>query len=116
VIVDVLNQIGGYLHTVFVDRIDIAALVGLVGQLFFSARFVIQWVASERAGRSVVPVAFWFFSLGGGIVLFGYALYRGDPVFILGQGMGTLIYVRNLMLIARERRGRKGAWRMANGE
>jgi lipid-A-disaccharide synthase-like uncharacterized protein len=104
VIVDVLNQLGGYLHTVFVTKLDIAAVVGLIGQLFFSARFLVQWIASERAGRSVIPVAFWFFSLGGGLILFAYALYRGDPVFILGQGMGTFIYVRNLMLIARERR------------
>jgi lipid-A-disaccharide synthase-like uncharacterized protein len=108
VIVDILNQVGGYLHTVFINRLDIAAVIGLIGQLFFSARFVVQWIASERAGRSVVPVAFWFFSLGGGIILFFYALYRGDPVFILGQGLGTFIYVRNLMLIARERRAKRG--------
>jgi lipid-A-disaccharide synthase-like uncharacterized protein len=105
VIVDILNQVGGYLHTVFVNKLDLAALIGLVGQLFFSARFLVQWIASERAGRSVIPVAFWFFSLGGGMILFAYALYRQDPVFILGQGMGTFIYVRNLMLIARERQG-----------
>ncbi len=103
-IVDILNQVGGYLHTVFVNKLDLAAFIGLVGQLFFSARFLVQWIASERAGRSVIPVAFWFFSLGGGTILFAYALYRQDPVFILGQGMGTFIYVRNLMLIARERR------------
>lgn len=103
-IVDILNQIGGYLHTVFVNRLDVAAMIGLVGQMFFSARFLVQWIASERAGKSVVPVAFWFFSLGGGIILFAYSLYRGDPVFILGQGLGTFIYVRNLMLIARERK------------
>ena len=103
-IVDVLNQLGGYLHTVFVTKLDVAAAVGLIGQAFFTARFLVQWIASERAGRSVIPVAFWFFSIGGGLILFGYALYRRDPVFILGQGLGTFIYVRNLMLIARERR------------
>lgn len=105
-IVDVLNQIGGYLHEVFVNRLDVAAMVGLFGQLFFTARFLVQWIASERAGRSVVPVAFWFFSLGGGLILFAYSLYRGDPVFVIGQALGTFIYVRNLMLIARERRER----------
>jgi lipid-A-disaccharide synthase-like uncharacterized protein len=104
VIVDILDQIGGYLHTVFVNKLDLAAFIGLVGQLFFSARFLVQWIASERAGRSVVPIAFWFFSLGGGIVLFAYALYRQDPVFVLGHGTGAFIYVRNLMLITRERK------------
>ena len=108
-IVDILNQFGGYLHNVFVNKLDLAAVIGLVGQLFFSARFLVQWIASERAGRSVIPVAFWFFSLGGGVILFGYALYRADPVFILGQGLGTFIYVRNLMLIAQERRAKAAA-------
>lgn len=105
-VADIMAQLRGYLASVFIGNLDIAAMVGLVGQLFFTARFVVQWIASERAGRSVVPVAFWIFSIGGGIVLFGYALYRRDPVFILGQGAGVLIYVRNLMLISRERRNR----------
>jgi lipid-A-disaccharide synthase-like uncharacterized protein len=104
VIADVAAQVGAYLHNVFVSKLDLAAVIGLIGQLFFSARFVVQWLASERAGRSVVPVAFWFFSIGGGVVLLGYALYRADPVFVLGQGLGLFIYVRNLMLISRERR------------
>lgn len=73
--------------------------VGFLGQAFFSARFIVQWLASERARRSVVPHAFWLFSLGGGATLFAYALYRRDPVFIVGQGMGLIIYMRNLMLI-----------------
>lgn len=103
-IADVAAQVGAYLHNVFVSKLDLAAVIGLIGQLFFSARFVVQWLASERAGRSVVPVAFWFFSIGGGVVLLGYALYRADPVFVLGQGLGLFIYVRNLMLISRERR------------
>lgn len=99
----IMEQLGAYLRSVFVLRLDLAALIGFVGQGFFTARFLVQWIASERAGRSVVPVAFWFLSIGGGLILFGYALYRRDPVFILGQGLGTFIYVRNLMLIARER-------------
>ena len=74
-------------------------VVGFLGQGLFSARFMVQWLASERARRSVVPRAFWFFSLGGGVTLLAYALYRQDPVFIAGQGVGLLIYVRNLMLI-----------------
>ena len=78
-------------------------MVGLGGQLAFTARFLVQWIASERAGRSTVPVAFWYFSIIGGAVLLSYAIYRGDPVFILGQSMGLAIYSRNLFLIRRER-------------
>jgi lipid-A-disaccharide synthase-like uncharacterized protein len=75
--------------------------VGLFGQLLFSARFLVQWLASERAGRSVVPLAFWYLSVGGGLVLFLYAWVRRDPVFIIGQGTGLFIYVRNLHLLRR---------------
>jgi lipid-A-disaccharide synthase-like uncharacterized protein len=105
VIADLIHDLGGYLHKVFVGQLDLVVLIGFLGQALFTARFLVQWIASERAGRSVVPVAFWFFSLGGGLILLGYALYRADPVFIVGQGLGTFIYVRNLMLIARERQG-----------
>lgn len=79
--------------------------VGFGGQALFSARFIIQWLASERAGRSLIPDLFWYFSLAGGATLFVYAVYREDPVFMLGQGMGLFIYGRNLWLIRRERRG-----------
>jgi lipid-A-disaccharide synthase-like uncharacterized protein len=79
-------------------------MFGLGGQLLFTARFLVQWIASERAGRSTIPIMFWYFSLGGGIVLFAYAIHRGDPVFILGQSLGVFIYVRNLWLIYAERR------------
>ncbi len=80
-------------------------IFGLAGQLLFTARFLVQWLASERAKRSVVPVAFWYFSIGGGLILLAYAIYRADPVFILGQSMGVFIYLRNLWLIRAERRG-----------
>lgn len=79
-------------------------VVGLGGQLVFSARFLVQWAASERAGRSVIPVAFWWLSIGGAAVLLSYAIHRGDPVFILGQSMGFAIYARNLWLIHAEKR------------
>jgi len=69
----------------------------------FSGRFIVQWIASEKAGRSVIPLAFWYFSIAGGVILFLYALYRRDPVFILGQSLGLFIYSRNLWLIYRER-------------
>ena len=79
-------------------------IIGFVGQAFFSARFLVQWIASERARRSVIPFAFWFFSIGGGVTLLAYAIYREDPVFIAGQGVGLLIYARNIYFILREKR------------
>jgi lipid-A-disaccharide synthase-like uncharacterized protein len=77
-------------------------IVGFLGQTLFFMRFLVQWLASEKAGRSVVPNAFWYFSLSGGLVLFLYALWRQDPVFIMGQGAGLLIYARNLYFIRRK--------------
>ena len=77
---------------------------GLAAQLMFTARFLLQWIASERAKDSVMPVAFWYFSLIGGVMLLIYALYRADPVFILGQALGVFIYARNLWLICAKRR------------
>ncbi|WP_417262722.1 lipid-A-disaccharide synthase N-terminal domain-containing protein [Celeribacter sp.] len=79
-------------------------LFGLSAQLMFTARFLLQWIASERAKNSVMPVAFWYFSLAGGVMLLIYALYRKDPVFVLGQALGVVIYVRNLWLIYANRR------------
>jgi lipid-A-disaccharide synthase-like uncharacterized protein len=78
--------------------------VGFIGQALFSMRFIVQWWESERQRRSVVPLAFWYFSLAGGATLLGYAIYRLDPVFIVGQLAGLFIYFRNLLLIARRRR------------
>jgi lipid-A-disaccharide synthase-like uncharacterized protein len=77
---------------------------GLFGQLMFTGRFLVQWIAYERARKSVMPVVFWYFSMAGGLILLAYAIYRKDPVFILGQSLGVFIYVRNLVLIYRERR------------
>jgi lipid-A-disaccharide synthase-like uncharacterized protein len=73
--------------------------IGFLGQGLFSMRFIVQWIKSERMKRSVVPLAFWYFSLAGGVALFAYALHRSDPVFIVGQGLGIFIYLRNLWLI-----------------
>jgi lipid-A-disaccharide synthase-like uncharacterized protein len=78
--------------------------IGLIGQALFSARFILQWLASEKARRSVVPKAFWYFSLAGSTVLLAYAIHRVDPVFILGQAAGFAIYLRNLWLIEVEHR------------
>ena len=77
-------------------------VVGFAGQALFSARFLVQWLKSERMRKSVVPVAFWYFSLAGGVTLLSYAIHRGDPVFIVGQASGLFIYLRNLWLIRRE--------------
>ncbi|MFP7753236.1 lipid-A-disaccharide synthase N-terminal domain-containing protein [Thermodesulfobacteriota bacterium B35] len=77
--------------------------VGFAGQAMFTMRFVVQWIASERKKQSTIPLAFWYFSLMGGVILFSYALYRRDPVFILGQSFGIFIYLRNLYFIYRNR-------------
>lgn len=73
--------------------------IGLLGQSLFFMRFFIQWLASERKKESVIPIAFWYCSIGGGLILLLYAIYRRDPVFILGQSCGIFIYSRNLYLI-----------------
>ncbi len=78
--------------------------IGFLGQALFSLRFLVQWISSERQRRSVVPLAFWYFSLAGGAVLLSYAIWRQDPVFIVGQGMGLIIYLRNLQFRLREKR------------
>ncbi|MBI4640178.1 MAG: lipid-A-disaccharide synthase N-terminal domain-containing protein [Candidatus Tectomicrobia bacterium] len=78
--------------------------LGLAGQALFAGRFFVQWLASERSGKSVIPLAFWYLSLSGGALLLVYAIWRKDPVFILGQTMGVFIYSRNLILIWREKK------------
>ena len=82
--------------------------VGLVAQLMFSMRFIVQWIASERAKQSIVPEMFWYFSVVGGAMLFAYAVYRVDPVFMLGQGAGLFIYARNIQFILRGKREASG--------
>ncbi len=79
-------------------------MVGLGGQVLFMMRFVIQWIVSEKAKRSTIPVSFWWLSIGGAAILLAYAIYRADPVFILGQSLGFFIYARNLWLIHAEQR------------
>lgn len=83
--------------------------VGFVGQALFTMRFLVQWLQSERMRRSVVPEAFWYFSLVGGATLLAYAIHRKDPVFIVGQASGLFIYLRNLYFILRERKELKAA-------
>ena len=82
-------------------------VVGFMGQALFSARFLVQWLTSERRKKSVVPLAFWYFSVAGGATLLAYAIHRQDPVFIVGQGAGLFIYLRNLQLIYRQKGAEK---------
>tara|TARA_A100001011_G_scaffold385079_1_gene458561 strand:- start:60 stop:425 length:366 start_codon:yes stop_codon:yes gene_type:complete len=81
----------------------IMIVVGFGGQALFASRFILQWLSSESVGRSVIPIGFWYCSIGGGSVMLIYAIWREDPVFISGQGLGLLIYLRNLYLIFKER-------------
>jgi lipid-A-disaccharide synthase-like uncharacterized protein len=103
-LIDLSRAAGNYLQDVFVKNLDWWVLLGFAAQALFTARFFVQWLASERAGKSVVPLAFWLFSIGGGLLLLVYALYRRDPVFIAGQAFGVFVYLRNLQLVLRERR------------
>ena len=98
-----LSGLANYLHDVFIMQFDWWVALGFLAQALFSMRFLVQWIASERAGRSIIPTAFWIFSIGGGVLLFAYSLYRRDPVFIAGQGLGLFIYVRNLYFVMREK-------------
>ena len=99
------HDFGAYLYDVFVQKFDIWFAFGLGAQLVFTARFLVQWIASEREGRSVVPVAFWVLSIVGGTMTLVYGLERRDAIIILGQLLSNFIYARNLILIARTRRG-----------
>lgn len=80
-------------------------LIGFLGQILFTLRFFVQWLASEKQKKSVIPISFWYFSIGGSFLLLIYAIHRQDPVFIVGQSMGFVIYFRNLILIDREKKG-----------
>ena len=108
-LVDLSQALGAYFHEVFVVNFDGWVILGFVAQAYFTMRFAVQWIASERARDSVVPVAFWFFSIGGGVLLLVYAVYRKDPVFIAGQALGLVIYARNLWLIFNEHKRAKAA-------
>jgi len=83
---------------------DSWVIIGFIGQFMFTMRFVMQWLASEKAQKSVVPVSFWFFSVMGGLIVLAYAIHKADPVFIVGQGTGLLIYFRNIYFILVEHR------------
>jgi lipid-A-disaccharide synthase-like uncharacterized protein len=89
------------------EKLDGWAILGFVAQLAFTGRFLVQWIASERQKKSVVPVSFWYLSIIGSLGLLVYAIVRADPVFILGQSLGCFIYLRNLMLISSHRKSQQ---------
>jgi len=97
------QALSSYLYDVFVAKFDFWLAFGLIAQLFFTARFLVQWISSERAGKSVVPIAFWFFSMGGGLMTLVYGVVKREPVIIVGQALATIIYIRNIMLIVKNR-------------
>ena len=102
-IVDLWHAIGGYFYDVFVQRLDWWAYIGIIAQALFTARFVVQWLASEKSRRSVIPISFWWMSLIGSTMLLVYFIWRRDIVGIIGQATGWVIYIRNLVLIRRSR-------------
>jgi lipid-A-disaccharide synthase-like uncharacterized protein len=104
-LIQVGNDVRAYVYDVFVARFDFWLAFGIVAQFLFGGRFLVQWIASERAGRSVMPLAFWFFSMAGGVLTLIYGFARHDAVIIIGQVLSLFVYSRNLMLIFRERRG-----------
>ncbi|HEX8375879.1 MAG TPA: lipid-A-disaccharide synthase N-terminal domain-containing protein [Geminicoccaceae bacterium] len=103
-LIQLSQDLQGYVYDVFVTRFDFWLVFGLAAQLVFGSRFVLQWIASERAGKSVMPLSFWFLSIAGGLMTLVYGFVRREPVIIFGQGLSTIIYLRNLALILRERR------------
>ena len=103
-LIEMSHAVGAYLADVFVTRLDWWVLLGFIAQGLFTARFLVKWIASERAGHSVIPVAFWIFSIFGGALLLIYALYRKDAVFIAGQAFSFFVYARNLYFVTRDRK------------
>ncbi|MEK9621171.1 MAG: lipid-A-disaccharide synthase N-terminal domain-containing protein [Alphaproteobacteria bacterium] len=105
VVAKILTTILPFLPDTLVDKPEsILIVVGFAGQGLFAMRFIIQWLSSEKQAKSVIPVAFWYFSIGGGSVLFLYAIWRQDLVFMSGQGLGLFIYLRNLYFVRRSSR------------
>ena len=107
-LVSLSHDLGNYFYDVFVQKFDIWFAFGLAAQMVFTARFLVQWIESEREGRSVIPVAFWVLSMVGGLMTLFYGFARRDAIIILGQILSLVIYSRNLVLIARSSRKGQG--------
>jgi lipid-A-disaccharide synthase-like uncharacterized protein len=102
-IISVGHAISDYIYDVFVLKFDFWLAFGIVAQLLFTARFLVQWLTSERVGQSVMPLSFWYFSMAGGAMTLVYGIVKREPIIIMGQALAVVIYVRNLMLIFRNR-------------
>jgi lipid-A-disaccharide synthase-like uncharacterized protein len=102
------HDLGLYFYDLVVARFDLWAAFGVLAQFVFGARFIVQWIASEKAEKSVIPVGFWLLSISGGLMTLVYGFARSDIVIILGQAFSIFIYIRNLMLIAKEKRKAEG--------
>jgi lipid-A-disaccharide synthase-like uncharacterized protein len=102
-IISIGEAITDYIYDVFVLKFDFWLAFGIVAQLLFTARFLVQWLASERQGQSVMPLAFWYFSMAGGLMTLIYGIVRREPIIIMGQALAIVIYARNLTLIFRNR-------------
>ena len=100
------HDIGLYFYDIVIARFDLWAAFGVLAQFVFGARFIVQWIASEKAEKSVIPMGFWFLSIAGGLMTMVYGFARRDIVIILPQTLSIFIYVRNLMLIAKDARKR----------
>ena len=98
------EDLSGYAYDIFVTKFDGWLVFGILAQVVFGARFILQWLASEKAGRSVMPLSFWFLSIAGGLMTLVYGLVRREPVIIFGQALSTGIYLRNVALILKEKR------------
>jgi lipid-A-disaccharide synthase-like uncharacterized protein len=98
------HDLGLYFYDLVIARFDLWVAFGVLAQLVFGARFIVQWIASEKAEKSVIPMGFWFLSIAGGIMTLIYGFARRDIVIIFGQALSVFIYVRNLMLIAKDAR------------
>jgi lipid-A-disaccharide synthase-like uncharacterized protein len=99
----VLQAINNFIYETFVTKFDVWIIVGLGAQLMFTGRFLVQWISSERAGKSIIPLGFWFFSVAGGALTMIYGIAKREPVIIFGQFLAMLIYLRNLVLIFKPR-------------
>lgn len=106
-IASLTHGLTGYIYDVFIARFDFWLAFGMLAQLVFTARFLVQWIASEREGKSVMPIAFWFLSMTGGMMTLVYGIVKREPIIILGQALSIFIYLRNVMLIFKERGARK---------
>jgi lipid-A-disaccharide synthase-like uncharacterized protein len=102
-IISIGHAVSDYLYDVFVLKFDFWLAFGIVAQLLFTARFLVQWLASEREGKSVMPLSFWYFSMAGGLMTLIYGIVRREPIIIMGQALAMVIYTRNLILIFRNK-------------